>query len=254
MSELLEKQLKELNGDARETARKAGAAAIPVIQPYLKSESEEQRSLALECFAEIKGDEAINALVQGLEDPDINVRKTAALLLHTHYGPAAKDKLEELVSKSPYEWVRGNAALVLGRIGNPSSASPLKLHLPLEVDEQAKKQMILAIARLEDGEARQQVLARLSDPNPRQRYHAIEDFEYIKVPALLPKLEPLLKDTAQVRNVGTEPYPVWHRVCDRAVEAVPAITGKPLPFPIGFRNYTPGEIDKVREQIGRSKP
>jgi hypothetical protein len=247
MDQLLERQLTERSGDARETARQAGAQALPVLRRFAQAGEAGQRSLALECFAEIGGDEAILALAAGLEDSSLNVRKAAVFLLQRVNGPAAADKLSEVLAHSPHEWIRGNAALLLGRLDNPGAAGAIQQRLGQETSPEPRRMMTLAVARLRDGDARQGVLARLAAPDAGERYAAIGDLEYLNVPALLARLEPLWGDTAVVRNVGTEPYPVWHRVCDRAVEAVAALQPGRLRFPVGKRTYGPQEIAEARQ-------
>lgn len=252
--ELLEDQLKQLNGDARETARQQGPAALPVFRKHAADESPEVRALVLECYAQVKGEEAITSLVKGLEDEDINVRKTAVLMLHEMHGPAAAPKLREVMAQSSDVFVRGQVALILGKIGNGREAAAIKKHLPDEKNELVAKEMTLAVARLEDGEARKKVLANLLNTNARARYDAISDFEYLANPALVTKLEPLLSDMRPVRNVGTEPYPVSHRVCDRAVEAISALMPGRLSFKVGFRTYTAEQIQEARKLITSAQP
>lgn len=251
MSQTLEMQLEEGNGDARETARAMATGAIPVLKSYAGSESAQTRALALECFGAIGGDEAVTELVKGLEDPDINVRNKAVRLLHRIHSPAAIDGLKKALKDSPDEWVRGNAALILGKFDAADLLGVIKEQLEREPDLKAAGQMRLAIARLEAGEARQEVIQRLSHGNARERYDAIGDLEYLNKPELVSYLVPLFSDVAEVRNVGTEPFPVWHRVCDRAVEAVERLLSVELPFSTGGRNYSPEEIELVRQTVAR---
>jgi HEAT repeats len=249
MSQLLEAQIKMRDGDARDTARQLGPAALPVLNKYIASESPETRSLVLECYGEVKDDGAIIALAEGLTDADINVRKTAVLRLHKLHGLAAVPKLHLMVAQSPYPFVRGNAALILGRIGSPSSSAVVSRQCLVEKDALAIRQMTLAVARLEDGDARKKVILGLAVPGARERYDAIADLEYLNLPALAIKLEPLLSDTRIVRNVGTEPFPVMHRVCDRAIEAAAFLLPGKLTFKTGFKTYTPEQIEETRRLL-----
>jgi hypothetical protein len=254
---LLEAQLKEVSGDARVTARAVGPSAIPLLKERFHSKDPLERSLVLECFAEIRGDEAVLALVRGLDDDEFDVRKTAVNLLRDVNGPVAVPRLRELLSLSPDEWVRGNAALILGKLGNAGAVPVIRERISVEPDPETARQMRLAIARLEDGKEREDVVRRVSGPNARDRYTAIDDFEYVGRADLLVHLLPLLSDTREVRNVGTEQFPVRQRVCDRALEAVAAIGGKPFPFPVGARVYSPEQIqaarDRIRELSGSGK-
>ncbi len=252
MDQLLERQLSERNGDARETARRAGAEALPVLRRFAQAEEAGQRALALECLAEVGGDEAIRTIAAGLADSSLNVRKAAVFLLQRVNGPAAADELSDVLAHSPHEWIRGNAALLLGRLDRPGAAGAIRQRLGQESEPGTRRMMTLAVARLQDGEARREVLARLAAPDPGERYAAIGDLEYLNVPALLARLEPLWADTAVVKNVGTEPYPVWHRVCDRAVDAVAALRPGRLSFPIGNRAYGPQEIAEARQVVAET--
>ncbi len=249
MATLLDAQLKEGTGDARETARALGPSAFPVLREHLKSTSADERSLVMECFAAVGGAEAVSALVRGLEDPDFGVRKEAVRMLHRVNGPEAVPSLRDLLSRSPDPWVRGNAALILGRMDDAGAVPFIAKQKGAEGDRVAAAQMRLALARLEDGEDRKELLARLSHDNPKVRYDAVADLEYVGRPELAAELLPLLADTRDVRNIGAEPFPVWHRVCDRAVDAVPRLTGKALPFPTGGRRYSPEEIQAARDAI-----
>lgn len=249
MSQLLEEQLEQGDGNAVETAEKGGPSVIPILRKYVQSESHRQRALSLECFARIGGEETVQTLVRGLEDPHIKVRYKAVKLLHRTHGPSAVPKLQELVSASSDEWVRGNAALILGRLDDAASVPIIEKQIEVESHPPAVKQMTLAIARLEDGEARRKALDSLSDPVPLVRYDAIADFEYMNRPALTNRLVPLFDDTREVKNIGPEPYPVLHRVCDRAVDAVAVLKPGKLSFSVGGRTYTRDEIDEARRVI-----
>lgn len=246
---LLDAQLKEVNGDARTTAKAAGSSAIPLLKEHFHSKNPLERSLVLECFAEIRGDDAILALVHGLDDTEFDVRKTAVVLLREVNGPVAVPRLRELLSLSPDEWVRGNSALILGKLNDAGAVPLIRERISVEPDPEAVRQMRLAIARLEDGKEREAVVKRLSSPNARDRYMGIGDFEYVGRADLLAHLAPLLLDTREVRNIGPEPFPVKHRVCDRALEAVAAVGGKPFPFPVGGRVYSPEEIRAAQDRI-----
>jgi HEAT repeat protein len=250
-TQLLEDQLNRLNAEARDTARKLGREALPVLLKRYPVEAPRGRALVLECLAEVKGEEAVQALLRALLDSDPDVWRTALDLLHTTNSPAAIEPLTIQVSYSLQARVRGEAARILGKLGAGSSLPALKKQAGIEPDPNSARSIRLAIARLEDGTERVQVLQRLEDPDPKIRYQAIGDLEYINDPKLLPRLIPLLGDEERVVNIGQEMWPVWHRVCDRAVDAIAALSGKPMPFPVGKRNYAKDEIQKARQIIAQ---
>lgn len=250
--ELLEQQISQLNYDARETARKLGKIALPTLLKRFQAESARERALVLRCLAEVKGDEAIQVLVRALQDSEPDVRNTALVLLHTTHSPIAIGPLTEMLNQSPHPLIRGEVARILGRMGAKSSLPAIKEQVQKESDAGAAHKMDLAIARMEDGPARIRVVDRLKNPTPAIRYQAIGDLEFVNDPKLITELLPLLKDEAQVVNVGLEQWPVWHRVCDRAVEAVVSLSGKALSFPTGKRTYSKDEIQQARERIKQS--
>ena len=245
--QLLEEQLDRLAGDARDTAARLGRAALPVLLKRSRAESPRERVLVLECLAKVQGDEAVLALVKALQDSEQDVWNTALDLLHTTYSPVAVGPLKKLLMKSPQARVRGEVARVLGRMGAAAALPAIKAQAEKESDKEAAHKMNLSAARLEDGPARKKIVERLSNPDPKIRYQAVGEIEYVNDPGLVKNLIPLFFDEARVVNVGQERWPVWHRVCDRALEAAAALTGKQLPFPVGRRSYTAEQIQQARE-------
>jgi len=247
--QLLEEQLDQLAGDARETAGRLGKSALPALLPRTRGESVRERVLVLECLAEVKGPEAVRALVQALQDSEQDVWNMALNLLHYTNSPEAIGPLTELMVQSPHARVRGEIARILGRMEAASALPAIQSQIGKEGDQEAAHKMNLAIARLKDGDERKKVVERLSHSDPKVRYRAIGELEYVNDRNLVNRLLPLFYDEARVVNVGQERWPVWHRVCDRAVEAVVFLTGKTLPFPTGNRSYTPEQIRMARELI-----
>jgi HEAT repeat protein len=246
---LLEEQLNQLNGDARATASRLGRSALSVLLKRTKAASPRERALVLECLAEVKGEEAVQALIDALNDPEQDVWNTALNLLHVTHSPGAVGPLSAFLAQSPHPRIRGEVARILGRMGASSALPAIKSQLGREEDREAAFKMKLAIAKLEDGPERQEVLSRLSHEDPKIRYKAIGELEYINEPTLVKRLLPLLSDEARVVNVGQERWPIWHRVCDRALEAVSSLTGKTFPFPTGNRVYNAEQLRMARELI-----
>jgi len=249
--ELLEQQISQLNYDARETARKLGKVALPTLLKRFQTKSTRERAIVLRCLAEVKEDEAIRVLVRALQDDEPEVWNTALVLLHTAHSPVAIKPLTELLSQSPHPLIRGEIARILGRMGAVSTLPAIKDQAQKESNPGAAQKMDLAIAKFEDGPARWRLLERLKNLDRKVRYQAIGDLEFVNDQKLITELLPLLNDETQVVNVGLEQWPVWHRVCDRALEAVVTLSGKSLPFPTGKRTYTPEQIQKAREVILR---
>jgi len=249
--QMLKQQLNQLDGEARDTARKLGKEALPILRERYPREAPRGRTLVLECMAEVGGDEVALFLVRALNDSEPDVWNTALDLLHTTSSPSAIGPLTGAVLSSRHARVRGEVARILGKMGAAASLPDLKKQSASESDPDAAHKISLAIARLQDGPERVKTLEPLSSPDPKVRYQAIADLEYVNDAKLLPKLAPLLKDEARVVNLGQERWPLWHRVCDRAVDAVAVVSGKPMPSPVGKSSYSKAEIEQARQIISQ---
>jgi HEAT repeat protein len=242
----LDKQIRSNDGLARETARNLGAAALPTVMSHVKSPSADERVLALECLAAIGGESVPVVLVEALKDPEIDVRSTSLRELLGMPVRNQNPQLTALLSGSQDALVRGGAATLLRRAGARESLNAIVEQRDRESDEDTRQRMTNAAAGLGDKASREQILNRLASPTPRVRYLAIADLEDAGDAAQLPHLVPLLQDDAKVKNVGIEQWPVWHRVCDRAVEAIVTLSGSPVSFSLGPKNYTAAEIQEAR--------
>lgn len=241
----LDKQIRDNDGLARETARKIGPPALATAMAHVKSASTDERVIALECVAAIGGDSVALALVEALADPEIDVRSTA---LRELLGTPVRNltpQLTALLKGSPDALVRGGAATLLRRADAREALKAIVEQRDREADDDARERMTNAAAGLGDKASREQILSRLANPTARVRYQAIADLEDTGDANLGVHLIPLLHDDAKVKNVGIEQWPVWHRVCDRAVEAIVALSGRVVSFPIGGKNYTPAQIQEA---------
>jgi len=258
MSQQLESQLQQGSAEAAQTAKAMGGNALPILIQYSRNESDLSREAAMEGLAAVGGDQALQALVAGLDDESAGVRAIAAHLLRENATPGLIPALRTVLARTGDVAVRGAVALMLGRLNDTPSVAMLDKMLGTETDGDARKKMHLALAHL--GEQRQidEILTALQThgvgtayQDARVRYEAIADLEYLQDPRLLTHLLPLLDDREQVKNLGSEPYPLWHRVCDRAVDAIPVITGQALPFATGGRNYSESEVQQARMLISK---
>jgi len=246
---LLEKLLEQLNYDAREIAEKMGKEALPILLKRKNAKSARERVLVLECLAKIKGEEAVQALIEALDDPEEDVWNTALDLLYIANSPAFISSLSSFVCESPNAVIRGEVAKILGVMGAFSSLSIIKAQLAKEKDEEAAYKMILAVAKMEDGPERKKVLENLNHEDPRIRYETIRHLEYINDGKLAKNLLPLLNDKTKVANIGFVQKPIWQRICDRALEAIVFLTGKTLPFETGDKVYDEDQLRMARGLI-----
>jgi HEAT repeat protein len=247
----LERQLQEGDAAAVDTARQLGAAALPTLLAHAGAESPHERVLVIECLEDLANEQGLPAVVKALDDPETDVRTAAVRALKQLPLKQAVPRLTELITASQDSFVRGGTARALGRAGAVESLRAILAQRDRESDELARHDMTLAAARLGDENSRRGVFDRLADADARNRYDAIGDFEYLGDRSQLARLVPLLNDRARVANVGVEQFPVWHRVCDRAVEAVVAIGGRPLSFPTGGRVYSDAQLAEAQRALPR---
>ncbi len=104
------------------------------------------RQRSAECLTEIGGKYAIVGLLDLLDDPSADVRKTAIWGLGKLRVHSAKDKIKHIFKRDEDISVRIIAARVLGRLGDKSVLT-LIIRLLEEGDEYTKR---LAVVALED--------------------------------------------------------------------------------------------------------
>jgi bilin biosynthesis protein len=130
-----------------------GAIAKEQLYAAYSSNSPEVRAAVVGAIAKVAEEnrddtQALNLLVESLEDASANVRSEAAAVLgNLKYQPAIP-QLTELLNHPEGE-TRKSAALSLMKIGDRNSLESLQTALAQESDEGIKKAMVLAISMLE---------------------------------------------------------------------------------------------------------
>src|SRR5690349_6117476 len=89
MSSNLEEALEAGHYLALDEATRLGAAALPIIRRYAKSENYRSRQMAMRCVGRIGDDQAADLLVAGLVDQNFNVQNAAATELSRKAYPGA---------------------------------------------------------------------------------------------------------------------------------------------------------------------
>ena len=118
----------------------------------INSKSPEVRAAIVGAVAKIAEQEeeekAFDLIVQSLKDPATNVRSEAAAVLgNLTYQPAVPKLLELL--NHPEGETRKSAALALMKIGDGTALEPIKVALARESEEGVKKATALAVSLLE---------------------------------------------------------------------------------------------------------
>ncbi|GAB4550436.1 MAG: HEAT repeat domain-containing protein [Pleurocapsa sp.] len=129
-----------------------GSKAEEKLYQAYNSDSPEVRGAVVGAIAKVaeenRQERALNLLVQSLNDDDANVRSEAAAVLGNLKYQQAIPKLIELLNH-PAGQTRKSAALSLMKSGDRTTIVPLQTALERESDEDIKKAIALAVSLLE---------------------------------------------------------------------------------------------------------
>jgi HEAT repeat protein len=224
--------------------------AGPAIVPLLTDKDQGVRELAVAALDRTSGPETKQGLFEALGDRDEVVRGAAARNLHHHCGAGDVVALIAQVHTHKDEYVREELALLLGKLGQKSATKPLQERFAAEQWPHTQRAISLALVRLGDPSHRQAYIARLGQPDPKERVAALDDLLYLEDKTLLKDVKPLLDDGRDGKNVGPSHGAYWIRVCDVAVNVVDALLGHPFKFQVrGNKRYSTQEIDDAKRVI-----
>ncbi|MEM8808067.1 MAG: HEAT repeat domain-containing protein [Cyanobacteria bacterium P01_G01_bin.38] len=129
-----------------------GAEAKDLLYQALNSESDEVRAAVIGAIAKVAQEEPqasnFDILINALDDPAENVRCEAAAVLGNLAHQPAAPKLIELLQHPEFE-TRKSAALSLMKIGDGRAIAPLQATLAKETEPSAQSIFKLAISQLE---------------------------------------------------------------------------------------------------------
>ncbi|MHC4294528.1 MAG: HEAT repeat domain-containing protein [Planctomycetota bacterium] len=240
--------------DARSTMRQAADDVDPIV-----------RANAIEAIAQTLGAKGGAVFRQGLDDSYPAVRFAAAMAVgDIRYAPARDLLLRMIRTKGedaraepdkrvfcavvyalhrlgetgataelgkllfdPEKEVRSNAAMVMGKIGEPSAIEALRTQLAHEQEQTVQLQIVEAMATL--GDSRSIILLESYTKTQflEDRLVAISGMERIRSPASVPTLENLIseKQPPRVRVAAAgalaklgKTNPMGHRICIQAAK------------------------------------
>jgi len=170
-------------------------------------------------------------LVAALGDQDINVRSAAVRALWRSADAASMRELQTQAGTNGDPYVRGELALIIGKIAKKGDTSFLYGRRPTERDGDANHKVVLALTRLGDSKARDTMRVALASPDPQARLKAVREYEYIDDPKMLIDLKPALADVTDVFNINpAHAQPKLIRLCDVAVNVVAKVAKPKLSF------------------------
>jgi hypothetical protein len=145
---------------------------------FLKSRYLIERTRAAEALGESGSREAVQPLIDALEDPFVDVQWLAARSLGKLKDERAVGPLVRLLT-SPDKWTRLGAVLALREIGQERAVLPLMalLHDP---DRRVREAVVLALGDLGDGAAADKMTDALNDPDEKVKTAARVAIERIQ--------------------------------------------------------------------------
>ncbi len=228
-----------LAGDRRAIlrAQKLGDAATPTLLALVGHADPDVREIALYSLGEVGGEGSAEALAAATLDPMPVVRGVALRGLLARPDPAALPAVLSAYDRSPEADVRFHLARVVGLMPDGSvSLATLRARRAHELYALPREGLLVALARLGDPDAREEVLrvlAALPERPARKRW--LDHVEYVGQPWVLSGLRPFLDDETPALRIGADgipDVPEYLRVCDLAVNLVATIGGAQLSFAV----------------------
>ncbi len=235
-------------------ARKSGGQAVPALVPLLRDPDSDVRQLAVHCLAETGDPSAADGLIEALLDPDSQVAMAAAKALHRLARVQQVDRLVDARERITDPTLRREVALILGRIGQPALVQTLRAHAGRDAAPEAAEGILVALAKLGEGEARRVFRERLLSSRGLERKAWLDYCEYIDQPWLLEPLSKVLDDPTPVLRVGVDARPDLIeslRSCDLALNLIAHLANARFSFLVNrAKNYSPAELDEARRFVG----
>ncbi len=242
----------EKNPEAALRARQLGRKAAPLLDELSKHQDEGVRRVALNCFREIGGPEAVKAFLRGLTDEDPQVAGSASNGFNKNFEPTHAAELFAAYDKAPEPLARSEIALFLGR-SNGVDPKEFRKRLEAEKEPEAAEGCVVGLARLGDKAAQEEYVRRLHASKERERLRFLEHGSYIGAPWIQKPMLPLLDDKSVLVTQGVDARPksmIQTRTCDLVVNLVAAVSGRKFSFKVDpYKNYADPEIEEVRRYL-----
>lgn len=247
----LEEKIRAHDWDALDIVDLAAdkSAALPVLGKLTQDADAETREIAYNCVALVPGEQALELMAGALRDENGDIRAFALQTLQVTDNAPILGELESNLGNEDAV-VRGNVALLIGRVDENAASEALRKRLAVEQDEQVQRDIKLALARLGDSEMKDLFASQFDVDDSEVHLKAISDLRYIGDPKLAVRALPALDDTGQAHLITdkNQPVPEYARVCDAVVNLVAELYNDPFSFEVdGFKIYSQQEIAQVRE-------
>jgi HEAT repeat protein len=200
-------------------AREMGGVRDEVLRELIPHEDARVRRDVLEVAAELDDASSGRLVLGALEDPDGEVQTLAAALVDVCGHRELLPDLLEAIEKHDESGLRGDLALQIGSVGGAPQIPTLREYLRGSVDDSLRRKLQLALARLGDEAARQDLIRRLENGDAGVRFDALQDCLYVQDRSLAEHFGPALQDYREIieLTVPEDPVDATARICDSAV-------------------------------------
>jgi HEAT repeat protein len=232
-------------------AAQLGARALPVLGELLSHKDPNVRNRAVDCAAEIEDAGVPALLAKALDDKSdaVSLNAIRELSEQSRLDLSLLSPLARHVSHR-LPGVRQGVALLLGQFDNQAALAPLTRQIGSEVDTGARQCLRLALARLGDVKAKEEIASGLKNTASETRLQTLQDLEYVNDILLSRRLLPLLDDQSQGYEIGDPDLPEYARVCDEAVNLIGKWHGKAVSIEWDdLKVYSDDELETVRRYL-----
>lgn len=251
--DLLEQKVLNKEPSSVNLAKEMGSSAIPVLKPLATNADDDVRMIAISCLGYTGGgSDVADILINALKDDSPTVSVEAVRGLQRYISPAIYTKLLDVYDEVEDPTRRKDIALMLGKIEDAKIAD-LKQKDEGEKNEEAKEGLMVAMAKIGDGEARQEFLKRLQTAKDLELKRYFEYVEYVRKTWAVKGLTPVLGDKSELQRIGIDGVPSeveYLRACDLAVNLIDKLMKPKFSFQVaGNKNYSDQELQQVRAYL-----
>ena len=232
--------------EAENLVKALGDAGTPVLAEFVHDEDVDRRRVAVELLSIDPGIAACKLLLERLSDSEMAVRDLAISEIQNCDHPQLLPELLALLKTHRHHTdVCAELVLVIGEIGSKEQISLLREYrqearqtsavTPGEVEishgADLDHNIGLALCRLGDEKAREELIKRLRKDDAWSRVDALSDCLYVDDPDLVIHFGPALNDHTDVNalSIPEEPPMEYARVSDTTVFTMVQL-GVPLSF------------------------
>ncbi len=248
-------QVKEKRPEAQGTASRLGQQGTAVLVPLTDDPDPEVRNMALICLAITGGGQASETALKKLKDEDAQVVAQALQVLSKHPPFGMEKELLEIYRTAQDETIKEDLPLIAGRMSPQIDPAPWKEFWKRETNEEVKKSLLTALARMGDEQARQEFVKQMLASQGTETLNWIEQCKYMENPWIVPHMLPWFNRQEVVVYLTPDlknKRPM--RVVDFVIPAVIELTGAQVSFPVKRTDpFTPEEIEQVRRIAAQVK-